>query len=534
MNTPIYDFVEAYRESDAVRLHMPGHKGVAGPLGVEPFDITEIEGADVLSQPCGIIAESEANAGSLFGCRTIYSTEGSSLCVRAMVLLLKRMALHRGVTPRILAARNVHRSFLDAVALLDVEVDWIMPKAVGDSKAYAYESCEISGEELAQMIAQLRERGRMPSAVYITSPDYLGNCTDVSALAEVCHSNGCFLAVDNAHGAYLKFLPESAHPMDHGADLCCDSAHKTLPVLTGGAYLHISRNTDPYLTEHATRAMAMFATTSPSYLILQSLDLCNAYLEENTAAFEQTARRVAQLREELTRTGYRITGDEPWKITLVVEDEPESGKEDKATAFSDGDMLAEILGKYGIVVEYHDFDHVVLMFSAQTTEGEFALVGSVLTEIAEDRKWKAEKKKEAESKDAEQPVKDGAEDVTKSSGTSGKPGEEPGAENGEETEKEPKEENGEGYGAASGTASLAERIPVPLQVLTPAEAILAESEYVDASQCVGRVLAEPLVHMPPCVPVYMCGEVLGEDAVRYVRGRVRVVKEPVRGDRRNK
>ena len=75
---------------------------------------------------------------------------------------------------------------------------------------------------------------------------------------------------------------------------------------------------------------------------------------------------------------------------------------------------------------------------------------------------------------------------------------------------------------------------MPLQVLTPAEAILAESEYVDASQCVGRVLAEPLVHMPPCVPVYMCGEVLGEDAVRYVRGRVRVVKEPVRGDRRNK
>ena len=135
MNTPIYDFVEAYRESDAVRLHMPGHKGVAGPLGVEPFDITEIDGADVLSQDCGIIAESEANAGALFGCRTLYSTEGSSLCVRAMIFLLKMTALHRGLTPRILAARNVHRSFLDAVALLDIEVDWIMPLVACDGTA---------------------------------------------------------------------------------------------------------------------------------------------------------------------------------------------------------------------------------------------------------------------------------------------------------------------------------------------------------------------------------------------------------------
>lgn len=507
MNTPIYDFVQNYLESDPVRLHMPGHKGSAGPLGVEPLDITEIEGADVLSQPCGIIAESEANAGALFGCRTLYSTEGSSLCVRAMVLLLKRMALHRGVTPRILAARNVHRSFLDAVALLDVEVDWIMPKKAGDSKAYAYESCEVNGEELAQIIVQLREQGRMPSAVYITSPDYLGNCTDVSALAEVCHSYGCFLAVDNAHGAYLKFLPESAHPMDHGADLCCDSAHKTLPVLTGGAYLHISRNTDHYLTEHATRAMAMFATTSPSYLILQSLDLCNAYLEENTAAFGQTARRVAQLREELASVGYRMTGDEPWKITLVVEDETAGDGKDGATAFSDGDLLAELLGKYGIFVEYHDFDHVVLMFSTQTTEGEFALVGSVLTEIAESRKWAAGNAKKSAETDGD---KTEAEKLSA----------EPAADKTEDTEH------------SAETVSGPERIPVPLQVLTPAEAILAESEYVDASQCVGRVLAEPLVHMPPCVPVYMCGEVLGEDATRYVRGRVRVVKEPVATFRR--
>lgn len=485
MNTPIYDFVENYRESDAVRLHMPGHKGVPGPLGVEPMDITEIDGADVLSQACGIIAESEANAGSLFGCRTLYSTEGSSLCVRAMVFLLKMTALHRGVTPRILAARNVHRSFLDAVALLDIEVDWIMPKASGDNGAYSYESCEIDGPELAEMLEQLRESGRMPSAVYITSPDYLGNCADVAALAEVCHSNGCFLAVDNAHGAYLKFLAESAHPMDLGADVCCDSAHKTLPVLTGGAYLHLSRNMDPNLAE---RAMAMFATTSPSYLILQSLDLCNAYLEEEGASFERTAQRVAALREELTKAGYKTEGTEPWKITLEAD-----------KAFSDGDTLAETLLKYGIAVEYHDDRHVVMMFSAKTTEGEFALVGSVLEEIT------AAQSSEDEA-DAAEASDEGEETITNEAGESA------------DTEDEESQ---------SDVTDVATRIPVPVQVLTPAEAIWAESEYVDTSQCVGRVLAEPLVHMPPCVPVYMCGEVLGKDAVRYIHGRVRVVKEPV-------
>ena len=507
MNTPIYDFVEAYRESDAVRLHMPGHKGVPGPLGVEPFDITEIDGADVLSQACGIIAESEANAGALFGCRTLYSTEGSSLCVRAMVFLLKMTALHRGVTPRILAARNVHRSFLDAVALLDIEVDWIMPKAAGEGKPFAYESCEISGDELAVMIDRLRGEGRMPSAVYITSPDYFGNCADIAALAEVCHSHGCFLAVDNAHGAYMRFLAESAHPMNLGADICCDSAHKTLPVLTGGAYLHISRD-NHFLTESAGRAMALFATTSPSYLILQSLDLCNAYIEENEALFERTANRVDQLREELAKAGYRMVGTEPWKITLVVGDETEYGDEDEEGAFSDGDMLAEMLGKFGIFAEYHDRRHVVLMFSTQTTEGEFALVGSVLAQIAKERSDEPEEAKdEASEKKGTAGLKQGAA---------------------EEQEEAGEQDSGDDQDAAEECDTAEnDRIPVPVQVLTPAEAILAESEYVDASQCVGRVLAEPLVHMPPCVPVYMCGEVLGEDAVRFVQGRVRVVKEPV-------
>lgn len=82
---------------------------------------------------------------------------------------------------------------------------------------------------------------RKPAAVYITSPDYLGNLADIGGMSDVCRKYGVLLIVDNAHGAYLHFLPKPEHPLDLGAEMCCDSAHKTLPVLTGGAYLHISQ-----------------------------------------------------------------------------------------------------------------------------------------------------------------------------------------------------------------------------------------------------------------------------------------------------
>ena len=115
MDTPICDFVRSYAESKAMRLHMPGHKGVA-LLGPEALDITEIEGADSLYEAEGIIKRSEENAGELFGARTFYSAEGSSLCIRAMLFLVKL----RFPGMRIAAGRNAHKSFLNACALLDI------------------------------------------------------------------------------------------------------------------------------------------------------------------------------------------------------------------------------------------------------------------------------------------------------------------------------------------------------------------------------------------------------------------------------
>ena len=331
---------------------MPGHKG-RGFLGVEAIDITEVDGADVLYMSEGIIAESQHNASVLFGTgKTLYSTEGSSLCIRAMVYLMMLAAKERGKRPLIAAGRNAHKSFMSAVALADVQVDWLYSE-----KNDGVTGCEITAEGLDGYLSRASE---LPVAVYITSPDYLGNIADVKALSEVCHKYGVLLAVDNAHGAYLRFLSRDRHPISFGADICCDSAHKTLPVLTGGAYLHINAQTDKVLTENAERAMMLFASTSPSYIILQSLDVTNAYMELGYK--ERLANIAAALRElkaALGQKGYALVGDEPVKLTLSTKDYGYRGRE-----------FAELLRKEGFVCEFCDDDYVVLMFTPEITRSE--------------------------------------------------------------------------------------------------------------------------------------------------------------------
>ena len=237
METPIADFVRRYADSGMIRAHMPGHKGKP-LLGCEALDITEIDGADDLFHPEGIIAQSEANATRLFGTvHTYYSTEGSSQCIRAMLCLALQAAPAAGQRPVLLAARNAHKALLYAAALLDFDIQWLWP-APQDAGSLC--SCPVSAAKLTGALQGLAQQGKRPFGVYITSPDYLGGMQDIRALSAVCDTFGMPLLVDNAHGAYLHFLKEgSRHPIQLGADLCCDSAHKTLPVLTGGAYLHL-------------------------------------------------------------------------------------------------------------------------------------------------------------------------------------------------------------------------------------------------------------------------------------------------------
>ncbi len=364
MKTPICDFAERYLERNAIRLHMPGHKGVP-QLGAEPRDITEIKGADDLYHAKGIIRESEDNASLLFGsAKTVYSTEGSSLCIRAMLLLIKLFAESRGEKPLVLAARNAHKSFLSAVALLDIDVEWLF------SKKDTLLSCHFALDECEKLLKE-----KKITALYITSPDYLGNIADIERLSALCRKYGALLAVDNAHGAYLKFLPTSLHPIDLGADICCDSAHKTLPVLTGGAYLHIAKSAPPLFSSEAENALSIFASTSPSYLILQSLDYANRLLSETLpASLYHMAKAAESLRQSLSAAGYTLTGNEPMKLTISAKPYGYRGFE-----------LADYLEGQNIVCEFCDPDFVVLMLSSETTMEDISRLEKALTGLPKKR-----------------------------------------------------------------------------------------------------------------------------------------------------
>lgn len=358
MKTPIVSFLKSYQEKSPVRMHMPGHKG-AGILGFEGMDLTEIYGADELFAAEGIIKESEQNASSLFGCPTYYSTQGSTLCIQTMCTILCQDAKSKGKKPKILAGRNAHRSFIHAAALLDFEIEWLYGKS-------DYLSCKIHAEDLEKAIIE-----SLPTAVYLTNPDYLGNLLDIKALASVCKKYNVLLAIDNAHGAYLRFLKDSLHPIDLGADLCCDSAHKTLPVLTGGAYLHLSESLNQVWKNDVKHFMEYFSSTSPSYLIMASLDAANEVLDTTfrNSLFE-CIQRVDGLKNTLIQHGYTILSGEPMKITISTKEFGYTGNE-----------IANLLMECDIYPEFYDSDYIVLMPSPYNTKDDLKRLETCLCGI---------------------------------------------------------------------------------------------------------------------------------------------------------
>ena len=449
--TPIADFVRGYAASDTSRLHMPGHKG-RGPLGCEGLDLTEIAGADELYEAEGIIARSEANTARLFGTAgTWYGTEGSSQCIRAMVFLALQAAPNGSQRPVLLAARNAHKALLYAAALLDIDIEWLWPPAGPDASLCA---CPVDPAALAAALERMEQAGRRPFAVYLTSPDYLGGVQDVAALAPLCHAHGVPLLVDNAHGAYLRFLPGgSRHPIDLGADLCCDSAHKTLPVLTGGAYLHAGHGMlrpDPAAVRGA---MCLFGSTSPSYLILQSLDLCAGALAGDwPARLADCVARLDGLKQDLSGLcPGLVRPSEPLKLVL-----------DGAAVGCSGGALADLFRAHRVECEYADTRYLVLMFAPGNLPRDF------------DR------------------VRAAAARAVSCPGTDSAPGD---------------------LSPAVWPALARQARPA----CSIRQAVFARQERIPARDAAGRVCALPTVACPPAIPIAVSGEEIGPAAVELFR-----------------
>ena len=347
-------FAEDYAASGISRLHMPGHKGCK-IHGLEPLDLTEIKGADSLFESEGVIAQGERRTAEIFGARTTcWSAEGSSLCIKAALGLAVR---HFGRRITVAAPRNCHRAFISACVLLDIDVKWIFPES-GSARLC---ECGAAPEAVEKALA-----GGGVDAVYITSPDYLGGISDIGGISRVCKKHGALLICDNAHGAYLKFVGEGLHPLDLGADIVCESAHKTLPVYTGGAYLHIAKSAPANFDELAKPAMVLFGSTSPSYLIMGSLDRCTDLLEGDLPKMLRACcERTARTKKLLAERGISDISREAMKITI-----------DAVKLGYTGVQLAEMMRRSKMECEYADAEVVVLMLSPYNPERDFERIES--------------------------------------------------------------------------------------------------------------------------------------------------------------
>ncbi len=437
--TPLYSALERHAAKDTVSLHTPGHKGCADILERLSLnlDLTELPDTNALYEADGVIARAEELATKLFGSdRTVFSAGGCSLAIQGML----RCCCSEG--DRIIMDRGSHRMAVNAVALLGLEPVWLMSgRAWGEDGL-----CPLpDASDVKELLAAYPDA----AAVYITSPDYMGRMSDIAAISGVCAEHNIPLLVDNAHGSHLIAF-DDLHPLRRGASMTACSAHKTLPVLTGGAFLS---SADPVLSVRMKGAMSLFGSTSPSYLIMASLDLCRAWLqEEGAAALRHTAGRCEEICRAAAEAGFGLPDGkrDPMRVTLLTR-----------TAGMSGNTAAQCLRDAGFEPEYADDACVVLLPTPFVTDQQMARLKQTIVSL---------------------PLNSAGED-----GIFLPP-----------------------IADIIASAQESERV-MPLRA-----AALARRETVDTAAAAGRTAAAPVCPCPPGVPVVMPGERITPDCTRLL------------------
>lgn len=270
-NIPVYNAIKAYTGSKPVPFHMPGHKlGKGIPVEllseIEKLDLTEIPGTDNLHAPVGIIKEAQKLAANAFGAKeSFFLVNGSTVGLHVAISSVCK----RG--QRLIVARDCHRAVVNGMLMAGAIPVYIMPE-------YSEEFGIYTGITPMTVEKALYDTADA-AGVLITRPNYYGICSDIEEIARIVHQHKKLLVVDEAHGSHLVFnnrLPVCA--LEAGADLCIQSAHKTLPAFTQGAYLHVG--TDQVDRERIRYYLDMYQTTSPSYIILAYLDIARELMQK--------------------------------------------------------------------------------------------------------------------------------------------------------------------------------------------------------------------------------------------------------------
>ena len=288
MNHLLQSQLQSYASSGLYPLHMPGHKRRVVPAPGLPagWDMTEVPGVDDLHDADGILADAMARTAALWGAkRTWYLVNGSTCGILAAI----RAAVVSSGRTTVICARNCHKSVYHAIELNRLTAHWLVPPV---DPAFG-----IYGSITPAMVADALRACPDAAAVILTSPTYEGVLSDLAAIAALCHAANVPLIVDEAHGAH--YLPlAAAHgwqggAIAAGADVIIQSPHKTLPSLTQTALLHAGGKLVPL--PQVARQTGIFQSSSPSYLLMASMDGCVRLLEEKgEALFAAWHRRLTE------------------------------------------------------------------------------------------------------------------------------------------------------------------------------------------------------------------------------------------------
>ncbi|WP_066503962.1 aminotransferase class I/II-fold pyridoxal phosphate-dependent enzyme [Abyssisolibacter fermentans] len=267
MKTSLLKGLNKYTREVNTRFHMPGHKGkeLYSLNNIFKIDVTEVEGTDNLHNPKDIIMKSQNNVSDVYNSRkTFYCINGTTGGIYAAILSV----VNQG--DKILVQRNCHISVYNALVFGRLKQEYIYPEI--DRKNHIT-GC-INHNELDKILSN----DKSIKAVIITNPSYYGVCSDIINITKIVHEHGRILIVDEAHGAHLRFhmrLPMSA--VDAKADIVIQSAHKTLPAFTQTSLVHVC--TDRVNVERLKKMLALYQTTSPSYILMSSIEASVDYMD---------------------------------------------------------------------------------------------------------------------------------------------------------------------------------------------------------------------------------------------------------------
>jgi arginine/lysine/ornithine decarboxylase len=289
----------AYAKAKPFRYHTPGHKGIMGYGDFFKMDITELLFSDTLHDPKGAILEAEQLAAKFYGSlRTRFLINGASSGVLACALALKQAGVRKAIV-----ARHSHKSIFNGCQLAGVE------PVIVDNESFGGIHVPLSARQLEEAMTAHPDAG----AVFVTHPNYYGMCRDIVAIRDAVKARGVYLLCDQAHGAHYAASPLLPVSASNLADACIDSAHKTLPALTQAAFLNVNNEK---LEAAIDNALNIVNSTSPSYLLMASLDYARAYAQDNAGRYKALKTRVVWLKKQFP--GLFVNVDDFSRLVLDV------------------------------------------------------------------------------------------------------------------------------------------------------------------------------------------------------------------------